>query len=81
MSDPARGGTSRAMLVNGQWTMDIAMDAKCQDGTSIDAGQPTHFTWDPNTLAGTAQATTTNAFCGEPAGYTQTNNLQLTQAP
>ncbi len=81
MSNTLSGGSGQAMLVNGQWTMDIAMGATCADGTSVPLSLAAHDTWDPNTLAGTAQLTSTKAACGYPVGYTYTNNLQLTQAP
>jgi hypothetical protein len=47
--------------------------------------EPYHDTWDPNTLAGTDALTYSVPACGNPAGYrqtnTQTNTLQLSQAP
>jgi hypothetical protein len=73
-------GTSRAQLVNGQWTMDAIGSPVCTDDSSVPDASTVHFTWDPDTLAGTADNTHKTAACGQPAGYTYTNNLQLTQA-
>jgi hypothetical protein len=71
---------SQAHLVNGQWTMDqTGATARCADGTDHPGIGTIHYTWDPNTLMGTAQATYTAAVCDLPAGYTQTDNIQLTQ--
>jgi hypothetical protein len=71
----------RAHLVNGQWTMDGDDDTTCADGTSFPNGLTAHYAWDPNTLAGTLQATTKTALCGFPQGYTYSNAIQLTKAP
>jgi len=75
------GGFSPARLVNGQWTMDATVDVQCTDGTVVARASRDHFTWDPNTLAGTTEVTDTVPACGNPAGYQQINNLQLKQAP
>jgi hypothetical protein len=73
---------SQAHLVNGQWTMDQpGGTTSCPDGTAHPGATNAHYTWDPNTLTGTAQVTVTAAVCGFPAGYTQTDNIQLKQAP
>jgi hypothetical protein len=71
----------QARLVNGQWTMDATVDVPCTDGTVVPRASQNHFTWDPNTLAGTTQVTDTLPVCGNPVGYQQTNNFQLRQAP
>jgi len=81
MSNTLSGGGGQAMLVNGQWTMDIAMGATCADGTSVPLGLAAHDTWDPNTLEGTVQVTYNVPACGNPAGYQTTNDVQITQAP
>ena len=77
----ADAGFAQARLVNGQWTMDTTMDAVCSDGSRVANGDRNHYTWDPNTLAGTAQVTSNVASCGNPAGNTFTVNVQLRQAP
>lgn len=58
--------------------------AACPDGSPAAPGGifSTHFTWDPNTLAGTAQHTLNVPACGAAAGtMTGEQNLQLSQAP
>jgi hypothetical protein len=52
----------------------------CADGTFHPASRSAHYTWDPNTLAGTAQVTTTSAVCDLPVGYMFTDDIQLRQA-
>jgi hypothetical protein len=70
-----------AHLVNGQWTLDSAVHTlSCPDGTVVPNAVSAHYTWDPNTLAGTVQVTYNVAACGHPAGYQNTNNVQLKQA-
>jgi hypothetical protein len=72
----------QARLVNGQWTMDVnGGNAHCPDGTVVPNATSNHFTWDANTLAGTVETTGNAPACGNSAGYTQTNNVQLRQAP
>jgi hypothetical protein len=71
----------QARLVNGQWAIDDTSDAVCPDGTVVPSASSTHYAWDANTLAGTAQLTLKVPACGNPAGYQQTNKLQLRQAP
>jgi hypothetical protein len=73
-------GTSRAQLANGQWVMDMFDNVRCSDGTRVPYAANAHLTWDPNTLAGTDQQVYMQAACGRPAGYTQTNRIQLKQA-
>ena len=71
---------SEAHFVNGQWTMDQpGGTTSCPDGTNHPGTTNAHYTWDPNTLTGTAQVTVTAAVCGFPTGYTETNNIQLRQ--
>jgi hypothetical protein len=71
----------QARLVNGQWALDTTSPAGCADGTSVPDALNSHYTWDPNTLAGTAQTTIEVPSCGRPVGYQQTNSVQLRQAP
>jgi len=76
----AGAGTSRAQLVNGQWVIDMFDNVRCPDGTRVPYAANAHLTWDANTLAGTDQQVYMQAACGRPAGYTQTNQVQLKQA-
>jgi hypothetical protein len=78
---PTPGPVGQARLVNGQWTMDTTGPATCGDNTNVPSALTSHYTWDPNTLAGTAQLTLNVPACAEPAGYQQTNSVQLRQAP
>ena len=80
ISDPG-GVLGQVRLLNGQWTMDATMNAQCVDGSQVPSALSVHYTWDPNTLAGSSQTTAKVPECGQPAGYQQTNNLQLRQAP
>jgi hypothetical protein len=79
------GGTpppSQTHLVNGQWTMDVTgADTTCADNTVHPGTRDSHYTWDPNTLTGTAQVTFTAGVCGLFGGTSSTNNIQLRQAP
>jgi hypothetical protein len=73
---------SQARLVNGQWTLDSAVHTlSCPDGTVLPNAVSAHYTWDPNTLAGTVQVTYNVPACGNPAGYLTTNFVQIRQAP
>lgn len=75
-ADESRG--NRATLVNGQWTMDTIEPLTCPgDLTNGPNALRVHYTWDPNTLAGTIRSTYAIAACGKPAGFTQTVNMQL----
>jgi hypothetical protein len=76
----AGAGTSRAQLVNGQWVIDMFDNVRCSDGTRVPYAANAHLTWDANTLAGTDQQVYMQAACGQPAGYTRTNQIQLRQA-
>jgi serine/threonine protein kinase, bacterial len=76
-SSPIPGGQAR--LVNGQWTIDGPITIRCPDGTSVPGVTTADYTWDPNTLVGTLQATQTKEACGlSPAS--QTMDIQLRQA-
>jgi hypothetical protein len=70
-------GISRALLVDGQWVLDMFDNVRCSDGVRVSYAVNAHLTWDPNTLAGTDQQVYAQAACGRPAGYTQTNQIQL----
>jgi len=76
----AGAGTSRAQLVNGQWVIDMFDNIRCSDGTRVPYAANAHITWDPDTLAGTEQLVYMQAACGQPPGYTQTNQVQLRRA-
>jgi hypothetical protein len=76
----AGAGTSRAQLVDGQWVIDMFDNVRCSDGTRVPYAANAHITWDANTLAGTDQQVYMQPACGQPAGYTRTNQIQLRQA-
>jgi hypothetical protein len=76
----AGAGGSQARLVDGQWVLDTLDNVNCSDGTYIQYAANAHLTWDPNTLAGTAQHVYIMPACGRPPGYTQTDQIQLKQA-
>ena len=79
---PDASAPTQARLVNGQWTLDSAVHTlSCADGTVVPNAVSAHYMWDQNTLAGTVQVTYNVAACGHPAGYQNTNNVQLQQAP
>jgi hypothetical protein len=75
------GAAFQARLVNGQWTMDGPGDVNCPDGTVVRNASNDHYTWDPNTLAGTDVITVNVPSCGDPAGNKGTNSIQFRQAP
>jgi hypothetical protein len=78
---PSHGPLGQARLVNGQWTLDSAGDWACPDGShDVPDALSLHFTWDPNTLAGTVQSTIKVPACGHSPGQQWTNNIQLRQA-
>jgi hypothetical protein len=73
---------TKARLVNGQWTLtSVLHTVACPDGTVVPNAVSGHYTWDPNTLAGTVQLTYNVPACGNPAGYQATDPVQFTQAP
>jgi len=76
----AGAGTSRAQLIDGQWVIDMFDNIRCPDGTRVPYAVNAHLTWDPNSLVGTDQQVYTQAACGRPAGYSQTNQIQLRRA-
>ena len=69
----------RSQLVNGQWTMDATDNQSCTDGSTVSDVNTVHYTWDPDTLAGTVQVTQKFAVCGDSAPQSFTNNVQLRQ--
>jgi hypothetical protein len=73
----------QAHLANGQWSMESHDDADCVGGgtSTVRNALTSHITWDPVTLAGTNREITTEAACGQPAGFEETNTLQLRKAP
>jgi len=75
------GLKGRALLVNGQWTMDITLASVCPDGTRVPNNVTARWTWDPNFLAGTDQIVNTAAACGIAPGTVTTNTVQFRQAP
>ncbi|MCV7101676.1 hypothetical protein [Mycobacterium palustre] len=77
----AGAGGGQARLVDGQWVMDTLSNVNCADGSYIQYASNTHLTWDPNSLAGTAQHTYIIPACGHPAGYAQTDQIQIKEAP
>jgi hypothetical protein len=71
----------QANLVNGQWTLDGTGGVSCEEGGDVPHAIGFHYSWDPNTLAGNVGITNNVQACGNPKGYTETNNLQLALAP
>ncbi|MBV8965071.1 MAG: hypothetical protein JO191_02730 [Mycobacteriaceae bacterium] len=70
----------QARLVNGQWAIDFVSGALCADRSIVPNAQSNHYTWDPNTLAGTQEFTYNVPACGSATGYKQTNSVQFRQA-
>jgi hypothetical protein len=71
----------QAHLVGGQWNLDIPDEtAMCPDNSQVPNALSAHYTWDPNTLAGTVHTTSNVAECGDPAGFEVTDDVQLRQA-
>ncbi len=73
-------GGNPAYLTNGQWVLDGMGDLSCADGSYHQLATSYHMTWDPDTLQGTNLITYTGPACGHPAGYTQTNKIEIKQA-
>ena len=71
----------QANLVNGQWVMDTKGGVSCEEGGDVPHAISLHYSWDPNTLAGTVQITNNIQACGNPQGYQETNQMQLAPAP
>lgn len=73
----AGAGGSQARLIGGQWVMDTMDDLRCADGTYTQFATNAHYTWDPNTLAGTNEISYFMPACGHPAGFHQTNQISI----
>ncbi|MCK8644833.1 hypothetical protein [Mycobacterium colombiense] len=73
-------GGSQARLVDGQWVLDTMDNVTCSDGAYILYATSSHLTWDPSTLAGTADHTYLIPACGHPAGYSYTDQIQIKQS-
>ena len=71
----------QANLVDGQWTLDGNGGVTCEQGGDIPNAIDYHYSWDPNSLAGTVKITNNEQACGNPKGYQETNQLQLAPAP
>jgi hypothetical protein len=72
--------TALARLVNRQWIIDVDGDTLCHDGSRVPKTNTQHITWDPYTLAGTAQIIESVATCGDTQPRSWTTNMQLRQA-
>jgi hypothetical protein len=68
-----------ARLVDRRWTLTIWGHALCPDKTIVLNSNTDHYTWDPNTLAGTNEITTIKPACDNPAGVSE-NPQYPTQA-
>jgi hypothetical protein len=71
----------QANLVKGQWQLDGSGGVTCEQGGDTPNAIGYHYSWDPDTLAGTVKITNNEAVCGNPKGYQETNQLQLAPAP
>ncbi|WP_152531391.1 hypothetical protein [Mycobacterium sp. UM_CSW] len=80
MSSPASGVSGRAMLVDGQWTLDSTEDIVCKGGVTEGNAANAHYTWDPNTLAGTVQVVQNRGVCDHPP-QSYSLSFRLTKAP
>jgi hypothetical protein len=78
----APGGSSvgQARLVSGEWALDANIPVSCDDGRQIANPGTTHYTWDPNSLAGAGAMTYQVQGCYHPAGWTFNTSIQLRQA-
>jgi hypothetical protein len=80
LSSPVSGVSGRAMLVDGQWTLDSTEDIVCKGGVTEGNAASAHYTWDPNTLAGTVQVVQKQPVCDHaPQSYTL--SFRLAKAP
>lgn len=77
---PAGQSFGQANLINGQWTLDHSGGVDCEEGGDVPNAIHVHYSWDPNSLAGTVKITNNVQACGNPSGYQETNQTQLTQA-
>ena len=76
----AGAGSGMAYFRDGQWVLDTMNNISCPDGSFAQYATIAHMTWDPNTLAGTAQHVYIVPACGRPAGYTETDQIQIKQS-
>ena len=70
----------QANLVDGQWTLDGSGGVTCEQGGDTPNAIGYHYSWDPNSLAGTVKITNNEQVCGNPKGYQESNKLQLALA-
>lgn len=80
MSSPAAGVSGRAMLVDGQWTLDSTEDIVCKGGVTEGNAASAHYTWDANTLTGTVQVDQRQPVCDHPP-RSYSLSFRLTKAP
>jgi hypothetical protein len=74
-------GSMEAHLIDGQWVADTPNNANCSDGGVVSGAISSHYTWDPNTLAGNVHNTMKVAACGNPLGQSWDVGMQLKSAP
>jgi len=67
----------QANLVHGKWTLDGSGGVSCEEGGDVPNAIAVHYSWDPDTLAGTVVITNNVQACRNPAGYHETNKMQL----
>lgn len=77
--------TPSGQTFNTSWTVNSCGDGcvyikACSDGAYVLYATSSHLTWDPNTLAGTAEHTYLIPACGHPAGYSYTDQIQIKQS-
>ncbi|OBI21749.1 hypothetical protein A5712_01385 [Mycobacterium sp. E2327] len=80
MTSPTSGVSGRATLVDGQWTLDSTEDIVCKGGVTEGNAANAHYTWDPNTLAGTVQVVQNRGICDHPP-QSYALSFRLTKAP
>ncbi|OBI70516.1 hypothetical protein [Mycobacterium sp. E796] len=79
MSSPAAGVSGRAMLMDGQWTLDSTEDIVCRGGVTEGDAASAHYAWDANTLTGTVQVIQRQPVCDHPP-QSYTLSFRLTKA-
>ncbi|OBI81071.1 hypothetical protein A9X00_09735 [Mycobacterium sp. 1245805.9] len=80
MSSPATGLSGRAMLVDGQWTIDSTEDIVCKGGVTEGNAANAHYMWDANTLTGTVQVVQNRGVCDHPP-QSYSLSFRLVKAP